>query len=105
MPWRLIGFIIIFAIFLVFIAFNLQNTCNINLIFRVFPEVPVYLTAFSSFILGMFCAIPFILSIRKKKDGKEPPVAEKPQKKFPWSKTAEKEDEPSPGSEGPYGIG
>ncbi|MDR0656217.1 MAG: hypothetical protein LBG22_07880 [Treponema sp.] len=105
MPWRLIGFILIFAVFLVFIAFNLQNSCDISLIFRVFPEVPVYLTAFSSFILGMFCAIPFILGIRKKKSGKEFTAKEKPQKKFPWSKAAEKEEELPPRTEGPYGIG
>ncbi|MDR1445710.1 MAG: hypothetical protein LBI90_02315 [Treponema sp.] len=105
MPWRLIGFILIFAVFLVFIAFNLQNNCDINLIFRVFPEVPVYLTAFSSFILGMFCAIPFILGIRKKKSGKEFAANGKPKKKFPWSKTAEKEEEPLSRTEGPNGTG
>ncbi|MDR2304843.1 MAG: hypothetical protein LBE10_09690 [Treponema sp.] len=105
MPWRLIGFIIIFAIFLVFIAFNLRNNCDINLIFRVFPEVPVYLTAFSSFILGMLCSIPFILGIRKKEGGKECAPEEKPKKKFPWSKAAEKGEEFPPKSEGPYGIG
>ncbi|MDR1174884.1 MAG: hypothetical protein LBK83_05380 [Treponema sp.] len=104
MPWRLIGFILIFAIFLVFIAFNLQNSCDISLIFRVFPEVPVYLTAFSSFILGMLCAIPFILGIGKKKGGKEAAVKEKPKKKFPWSASAKKEEELPPGTEGPYGI-
>jgi uncharacterized integral membrane protein len=105
MPWRLIGFIIIFAVFLIFIAFNLQNNCDINLVFRVFPEVPVYLTAFSSFILGMFCAIPFILIVKKEKDGKKFSPEEKPKKNFPWSKAAEKEEELPPGSEGPYGIG
>jgi uncharacterized integral membrane protein len=104
MPWRLIGFIIIFAVFLVFIAFNLQNSCDINLIFRVFPEVPVYLTAFSSFILGMLCAIPFIPALKKKKDGKQLPPEGKPKIKFPWSKAGKEEDLP-PRPEEPNGIG
>jgi uncharacterized integral membrane protein len=67
MPWRLIGFIIISGIFLVFIAFNLGNRCDINVFFHTFKEVPVFLTAFASFVLGMFCAMPFIISFRTKR--------------------------------------
>jgi uncharacterized integral membrane protein len=84
MPWRLIGFIILFGIFLVFIACNLGNKCDISFGFRTFKDVPVFLTAFSSFVLGMFCAMPFIISfrIKRKKDKAEAPS--KPKKK--WGK-------------------
>jgi uncharacterized integral membrane protein len=117
MPWRLIGFILLFGIFLVFIAFNLGNKCDINFGFRVFNEVPVFLTAFSSFALGMLCALPFIFSIRRKKKDKaagkgEPPTAlpaeipgeqgSKGRKK--WGKKSAAPDAGIPEEGGPYGI-
>jgi uncharacterized integral membrane protein len=70
MPWRLIGFIVLFAIFLAFIGFNLENSCAISFGFVHFDQVPVYLTAFASFVFGMLCAIPFAISFRVKKNHK-----------------------------------
>jgi len=67
MPWRLIVFIIIFAVFLVFITFNLDNRCDLNLVFRTFEQVPVFITIFTSFFLGLVCSLPFILLRKKKK--------------------------------------
>ncbi len=71
MPWRLLGFILLFAIFLVFIGFNLENSCTISFGFTEFEQVPVYLTTFASFIFGMLCAIPFVLSFKLKKKSKQ----------------------------------
>jgi uncharacterized integral membrane protein len=67
MPWRLIGFLILFGILLVFISLNLQNTCNISFGFTTINKVPVYLTAFCAFALGLLCAIPLSISFRLKK--------------------------------------
>ena len=78
MPWRLILFIFFFAIILLFIMLNLENKCDINFGFKKVPEVPVFLTTFSSFILGMLCAFPFILGFRSRKKIK---IGKKPDKK------------------------
>ena len=68
---RIIVFILIFAIFLAFIVFNLDNKCNVSLGFTSFSDIPVFLTAFFSFVLGMFFTIPLMLSRgRRKKDKK-----------------------------------
>jgi uncharacterized integral membrane protein len=119
MPWRLIGFILLFGIFLVFIAFNLGNNCDINFGFRIFHEVPVFLTAFASFILGMLCAVPFIFSLRRKKKDKtagkgEPPAAllaepsggpeTKARKKWGKKNGAPDAGAGVPEEGGPYGI-
>jgi uncharacterized integral membrane protein len=111
MPWRLIEFIIVFAVFLVFIAFNLGNKCDINFGFRVIKDAPVFLTAFSSFILGMLCAFPFVFSLRAKKKakaGKEGGDSSAPAAKKKWGKKKEEPlpelDPGSPGDGGPYGI-
>ncbi|MDR2552977.1 MAG: hypothetical protein LBD31_07430 [Treponema sp.] len=71
MFWRLIGLILILGILLSFIAFNLNNTCDISFGFARFSGVPVYFTVFASFILGMFCSLPFIIIHgARKKTGK-----------------------------------
>jgi len=67
MPWRLIIFLVIFAIFLVFITFNLENNCDIGFGFAKLKEVPVFITIFVSFVLGFFCAMPLIIHISKRK--------------------------------------
>ena len=72
MPKRLIQLIIIFAVFLLFIVFNLGDDyrCNINIIFKTIPKVPVFLIVFCSFFLGMLSTLPFIIShqLRKKRE-------------------------------------
>ena len=60
MPWRFIVFLVIFAIFLAFITFNLENKCDISFGFTVIHGVPVFLTVFISFVFGLFCSMPFI---------------------------------------------
>ncbi|MDR1099159.1 MAG: hypothetical protein LBL28_01625 [Treponema sp.] len=111
MPWRLIGFIVLLGIFLVFIAFNLDNRCDINFGFRVFQGVPVFFTVFSSFVVGMLCALPFAVSLRKKKkdrlekakkDTDLPPP--KPGKKRGKSPDLPELSPLPPEDEGPYGI-
>ena len=70
--WRLIAFILICAIFLAFVTLNLENKSDVSFGFRTFNEIPVFLTAFSSFVLGMLFAIPFVLSFGRKRR-KAPP--------------------------------
>jgi uncharacterized integral membrane protein len=64
MSWKLVGLILLLVIFLTFIGFNLGNRCDISFGFTTLSSVPVFITAFSSFILGLVCAIPIALSSR-----------------------------------------
>jgi uncharacterized integral membrane protein len=70
MPWRLILAIVIFAVFLAFITVNLDNRCNINFGFHKFEEVPIFLTVFISFFMGLVCGAPLVLHLRKKNKSK-----------------------------------
>jgi len=67
MPWRLILFIVVFAIFLGFVTLNLDNRCNINFGFTKFEDVPIFLTVFITFSLGLLCAMPLALLLRRKR--------------------------------------
>jgi len=72
MPWRLIIFIVIFAVFLVFISFNLENKCDISFGLFKLEQVPVFITIFSSFVLGLLCALPLVIHIKKKRKERRP---------------------------------
>jgi len=69
MPWRLIFFILIFAIFLAFVTFNLENRCDIY--FGPggmgFHDIPVFITIFTSFFLGLLCTLPFLYYAGKRR--------------------------------------
>ena len=78
MSWRIIVFVAIFAIFLVFVVFNLENKCEISFGFGVLKDVPIFITIFASFVLGLFSGIPLAQHFKKRKeimkdDGPPPP--------------------------------
>jgi hypothetical protein len=59
---------------MLFVGLNLENRCDITFWFNqtaILKDVPVYLTAFSSFIAGMLCAFPLIFLFRFKKKKQE----------------------------------
>jgi uncharacterized integral membrane protein len=110
MPWRLIGFIILFGILLIFITLNLGNTCNISFGFKTFDDVPVFLTAFCSFALGLLCTIPLSISLRLRKKAKQtrlssPAEGRKSGKKKKGKASVEESSEPlSYRDEDSYGV-
>jgi uncharacterized integral membrane protein len=110
MPWKLIGFIVFFGILLAFIGLNLNNSCDISFGFTTIPAVPIYLTVFSAFVLGLLCTVPLIVSLMFKKP-KSRDDARGVQKRKSGKKTNKPEDAPSAedGSPdvfggGPYGT-
>ncbi|MCL2800969.1 MAG: hypothetical protein FWD28_04345 [Treponema sp.] len=70
MPWRFIVFLLIFAVFLAFVTFNLENKCDISFGFTKLESVPVFLTVFASFALGLFCALPLFMHLKQKRKEK-----------------------------------
>jgi len=64
MPWKLLAFIAVMAIVLVFIGFNLDNRCDISLVVVTFTSVPVVITILVTYILGLLSAL--VLSIGRR---------------------------------------
>jgi len=92
--WRLLAFILICVAFLVFMVFNLDNTSEISFGLITFDRIPIFLTAFSSFVLGMLFAVPFVLSFGKKpkKSSKEPAESAGPFGIKKWLGSKKKKD-------------
>lgn len=74
MPWRLVGFILIFFVFIAFILSNLRNESDISFFTWTLPNIPVFVTVFASFLVGMLASVPIIISInlKKRKQGDKP---------------------------------
>ena len=112
MPWQLIKFIVIFALLLIFTFFNIDNKCDINFGFTKIRDAPVYLTVFTSFVVGM--AVTFVSAFifrrqhGKKPGGKDekPVIPNLPEKKQKYKKPNinSKTEEDSLTDSGHYGI-
>ncbi len=70
MPFRLIGTIILLLVVTIFAGANLDNRCDINFIFTKVQQVPVFLTAIVSFLIGAIIMIPFTFKKKCNKDKK-----------------------------------
>lgn len=71
MPWRLIGLILLLALVVVFIGFNLDNSCDVSFGFYTMTAVPIYLSVLGAFALGMLMVLPLTFRrriVRQKKN-------------------------------------
>ncbi len=64
MPWKLLVFIAVMTIVLVFIGFNLDNRCDLSLVFVTYRSVPVVITMLAAYLLGLLSAFFLALGWR-----------------------------------------
>lgn len=70
MVMRLISTIIVLVVIAFFAGFNLENKCDVNLLFYTFKNTPVFFTIIFSFVAGIIFTLPFAFFARgKKKNG------------------------------------
>lgn len=89
--------IIIGIVFIAFFAgFNLDNKCDVSLVFYTFKNIPVFFTILVSFAIGMLCSLPFALIHRNKKAKKikEPKEKKVSAKNDSKNNSSEKNDKP-----------
>jgi len=61
MPWKLILFLTGLVLMTFFIGFNLDNRCDVSLIFYTFHNVPIYVGLLFAYACGAITLIPFII--------------------------------------------
>lgn len=71
---KLITTIICLILLAFFAGFNLDNKCDVNLLFHTFKNVPVFFTIIVSFVVGIIFTIPFAFFHRKQNKTSENPV-------------------------------
>lgn len=67
MPWKLIFYLVVVGLILVFVGVNLGNTTDISLGFVVYEEVPVFMALFVAFFLGVAVSIPIAVQSSSRK--------------------------------------
>lgn len=75
MPFKLLGTVVLLLVVTIFAGFNIDNKCNVNLIFRQFDNVPIFFSLMAAFVVGVVIMIPFTLGKRRTTESK--PVEEK----------------------------
>jgi uncharacterized oligopeptide transporter (OPT) family protein len=70
MPWKLIFYLIIVGLILVFVGLNLGNTTDISLGFITYEGVPVFMGLFVAFFLGVAVSIPVAVQSSSRKTRK-----------------------------------
>ncbi len=96
MIFRLISSIIFLILIVFFVGFNLDNKCDVNLLFYKFQQIPVFYTILISYALGVLVTIPAIL-FREKKPKKD--KSEKKAKKNKKNKNQNEEIKVQPETE------
>ena len=75
MPWKLIVFLIFLVLTTIFIGFNLDNVCTVNVLFTTFKDAPIFIVVLVSVIFGALISAVFMLSMKfsqsKKNDVKQ----------------------------------
>ena len=100
---RLIIFIIIIVLLLAFIILNIDNKCDISLGFRAFKEIPIFITAFFSFLLGLLFSIPLAFSLGRNRKNASHNTKEKKNRKGKKNKNNQ-QDTDSEGNDGSSGT-
>jgi len=82
MPWKLIFFIISLILVILFIGSNLGNACSINFFWIAnLKDVPIFMTIFISFALGVLVTVPFVIFRVNSKNSKKNEVEKKSEAK------------------------
>lgn len=74
MPWKLFFVVVLLGLVVTFAGLNAQNATDINFGFRTLADVPIFISLFSAFFLGVLITLPFTFRRRSKskKEKKEP---------------------------------
>ncbi|MBQ7611700.1 MAG: DUF1049 domain-containing protein [Spirochaetaceae bacterium] len=65
MSGKAIYFIVVLLIFGLFASVNIQNVVTVNFGFKTFENVPVFIFALFSFLVGFLLTVPFFISSKK----------------------------------------
>lgn len=82
MPWRLVVFIIILGLVVIFAGLNIDNTSDVSFGFWKIEGVPIFISLFFAFVIGVITMAPFVIGKggkkRKAMDSEPPTELEEP---------------------------
>lgn len=97
-PWRLIFFLVVLTIVVLFAGFNLNNKADISFGFWSLTQVPIFLSLFIAFLVGCFVMLPFAVRRRSAKETSQSHRQVKRDEEMPPAETPEVAAQPSKAS-------
>jgi uncharacterized integral membrane protein len=67
MPWKLFFYLVLLGLILTFVGLNLGNTTDISFGFVSFEEVPVFMSLFIAFFIGVVFTLPVAIRSSSRK--------------------------------------
>jgi uncharacterized integral membrane protein len=84
MPWKMIFFLLIVFVIVLFIFFNIDTSSDISFGFVTYHDVPIFISLFLAFTAGVVITIPMILLGKgRKKRGAKKFFSKKTRKEIP----------------------
>ncbi len=68
MPFRLVTFLAFVVLLALFLGFNLENRCDVSVVFHTFRDVPVVISLLFAFAAGAVSVVPLLFSSRRRKN-------------------------------------
>ena len=59
MPWKLLFYLVVLSVVVLFAGMNIRNVADISLGFHTFEDIPIFLSLFAAFFLGVLVTLPF----------------------------------------------
>ncbi len=78
MPWRLVAFIVILGLVVIFAGFNIGNSSDVSFGFQVVEDVPIFISLFFAFVVGVIVMTPFVVGRARRNRRRAEPPAEAP---------------------------
>lgn len=68
MPFRLVTFLAFIVLVALFLGFNLENRCDVSVVFRTFSDVPIAISLLFAYAAGVVSVIPILLGSHRRKN-------------------------------------
>lgn len=78
MSGKAIYFFIVVLLFALFASFNLNNHVDVSIGFKTFENIPIFLFALFSFLIGFLVTVPFFIKGQRKEKPSNRKKVDKP---------------------------
>ncbi len=83
MPWKLLFYLIVLSVVVLFAGVNIRNVSDVSVGFHTFEDIPIFVSLFAAFFLGVLVTLPFtyIKYLRKRAKFPKQKKEKKPRKR------------------------
>ncbi len=83
MPWKLLFYLVVLSVVVLFAGVNIRNVSDVSVGFHTFEDIPIFVSLFAAFFLGVLVTLPFtyVKYLRKRAKFPKQKKEKKPRKR------------------------